>query len=305
MEHPLRTIVVGIGETENLDPHLEPALRLAARHDATLYVVHAYWLPDPLLYPYPEMSAFSPESTRAVQEAVLRRMEAQVRELAPDARVELRAVPFPADLAIIQVAEETNAELIVVGATRHGKLASTFLGATAQRVVRAASVPVLLIRRPGTQALRRVLMTTDLSELSSAVYVRALDLVMAMRQEAELELRMLLVVGHDLSSPPSMRQAVIDDLVKRELGEFLRRLPPADPQALGKVRLGNAAHEIVAEAAEWDADLLVLGSHGRGGVSRFLIGSVAEAVLRRALCDALIIPATAVTGAGAAPTSGT
>jgi nucleotide-binding universal stress UspA family protein len=304
MEHPLRTIVVGIGETETLDPHLEPALRLVARHDATLYVVHAYWIPDPLLYPYPEMSAFSPESTRAVQEAVLGRMEAQVRKLATDARVELRAVPVPADLAIIQVAEETNAELIVVGATRHGKLASTLLGTSAQRVVRAASVPVLVIRRPGTQALRRVLMTTDLSELSSAVYLRALDLVMAMRQEAEPELRMLLVVGHDLSSPPPMRQAVIDDLAHRDLGEFLRRLPPATPQALGKVRLGNAAHEIVAEAAEWDADLLVLGTHGRGGVSRFLIGSVAEAVLRRALCDILIIPASAVTRAGSASTPG-
>jgi nucleotide-binding universal stress UspA family protein len=101
-----------------------------------------------------------------------------------------------------------------------------------------------------------------------------------------------------------MRQAVIDDLAKRELGEFLRRLLPATPPALGKVRLGNAAHEIVAEAAEWDADLLVLGTHGRGGVSRFLIGSVAEAVLRRALCDILIIPASAVARAGSASTPG-
>jgi hypothetical protein len=49
--------------------------------------------------------------------------------------------------------------------------------------------------------------------------------------------------------------------------------------------------EILRAAAEWKADLLVLGSHGRRGISRLILGSTAAAVLRGASCNALVIPA--------------
>jgi nucleotide-binding universal stress UspA family protein len=54
---------------------------------------------------------------------------------------------------------------------------------------------------------------------------------------------------------------------------------------------GDPATEIVTAAREWPADLIVLGSHGRKGVSRLLIGSVAEAVTRRAPCPVLVVRA--------------
>ena len=57
--------------------------------------------------------------------------------------------------------------------------------------------------------------------------------------------------------------------------------------------MGEHTSEILAEAEEWGADILVLGTQGRGGLSRFLIGSVAESVVRRAPCDVLVIPAAA------------
>ena len=56
------------------------------------------------------------------------------------------------------------------------------------------------------------------------------------------------------------------------------------------MRLGLAATEILAEAKEWEADLLVMGTYGTTGLSRFLIGSVAETVARNAPCDVLLIP---------------
>src|SRR5690606_39535490 len=75
--------------------------------------------------------------------------------------------PYTTLFRSLDVAEEVGADLIVVGATRRGTLARTILGTTAQRVVRAARVPVLVNRRPGHSPMRRVLLTTDLSEGSA------------------------------------------------------------------------------------------------------------------------------------------
>jgi hypothetical protein len=61
--------------------------------------------------------------------------------------------------------------------------------------------------------------------------------------------------------------------------------------AAGRVRIGNPSTEIVREAGEWEADLLVLGSHGRWGISQALLGSTAAATQRGARCNALVIPA--------------
>jgi len=66
-----------------------------------------------------------------------------------------------------------------------------------------------------------------------------------------------------------------------------RRSPPLTQ--LQFVPVGSAAQEIVRAAGEWPADLVVIGSHGRGGVSRALLGSVAESVTRHAPCPVLVV----------------
>ena len=57
------------------------------------------------------------------------------------------------------------------------------------------------------------------------------------------------------------------------------------------VQVGKPASEILKAATEWPADVIVIGSHGRGGVQRALLGSVAEAVMRRSPCPVLVIKA--------------
>jgi nucleotide-binding universal stress UspA family protein len=55
------------------------------------------------------------------------------------------------------------------------------------------------------------------------------------------------------------------------------------------VRGGFAAEEIINEAKEWEADLIIVGTHGRKGVSRFLLGSVAESVAAHAPCSVTVV----------------
>lgn len=285
--HPaLHAIVVGVGQLEVPDPHLGTAIRLASEHGASLYAIRAFRLPDPLVAAYPEVATYDPEVAHAAEQAVLRRLQEQVaRQGGKD--VECRTLPGPADAAIVTLAEDVAADLIVVGATERGAISRAVLGTTAGRVIRTASAPVLINRNADRRELRRVLLTTDLSELSGRMYQVGIRLASTLGAAHE-ELRALLVVDEDTIGPENLA-----GIEQNDLTPFLARWEPDDLQSRPRVRTGDAATEILAEGEEWPADLIVVGTHGRGGLSRMLIGSVAEEVARRASCDVLVIPAAA------------
>jgi nucleotide-binding universal stress UspA family protein len=76
----------------------------------------------------------------------------------------------------------------------------------------------------------------------------------------------------------------------RLVADFRARLH-ADDHALAFVRQGLPGAEIAKAAKEWQADLIVIGSHGRRGFTRALVGSVAEAVMRLAPCPVVVVRA--------------
>jgi nucleotide-binding universal stress UspA family protein len=89
--------------------------------------------------------------------------------------------------------------------------------------------------------------------------------------------------------PAALAEQAKED-ARRLIEEFRKRLPqPAS--ALAFVEVGSAATEIANAARDWPADLVVIGSHGRGGVKRALMGSVAESVMRHAPCPVLVVRA--------------
>jgi nucleotide-binding universal stress UspA family protein len=91
---------------------------------------------------------------------------------------------------------------------------------------------------------------------------------------------------------------VASEELLREAEREGRRMLDALPRGVGPsltalqfIRIGKAAHEILTAAKEWPADLIVMGSHGRHGIPRVLLGSVAEAVMRHAPCPVLVVRA--------------
>jgi hypothetical protein len=94
---------------------------------------------------------------------------------------------------------------------------------------------------------------------------------------------------------PFILEGTVDEVPQTEEAEQLlaklRRWIPADVVADEQVLTGLPAEQIVIAALEWDADLVVVGDHNRHVLSRFVLGSVADAVVRHAPCSVLVVRA--------------
>jgi nucleotide-binding universal stress UspA family protein len=138
----------------------------------------------------------------------------------------------------------------------------------------------------------KILLAVDDSKFSDA----ALQAVIAQIPPQGTEVLVLHVVEPiTLSSPPQMSPSYTPELeiqvkeghelVEREV----QKLRAAGFKTRGAVETGDVRGKILDAAAESRADLIVLGSHGRKGVQRFLLGSVAENVARHAPCSVQIV----------------
>lgn len=290
MIYPMRTIVAGVAELEGEDAVLASAVRLAERTRATLHLVHAFELPALMWDAYARMGYMHASVLEEYTDSVRERLEQRVSQLTQNPRVQCHAIAGPPAPAIRELADRKEADLVLVGATRHGTLARTILGTTAQRVVRGAPMPVLVLRNALPERLERVLLTTDLSPFSAGIHEAALD-VLETLYDGHPRARSLLVVLYRMELPPPLSHEELSRISRESLDRFLAERRYRGVPVEGVVRFGEPAKEIVAEAADWNPDLVVMGTHGRQGTDRWLLGSVAEAALRGATGNVLVIPA--------------
>lgn len=101
-----------------------------------------------------------------------------------------------------------------------------------------------------------------------------------------------LVNAADTGIQPAVFVASAKEDARKLIESFSRRLSQSPPP-LEFIQVGSPLTEIVDAAKDWPADLIVIGSHGRGGVRRALLGSVAEGVMRQAPCPVLVVRAKA------------
>jgi universal stress protein A len=137
--------------------------------------------------------------------------------------------------------------------------------------------------------LKRILFPTDFSDCGRAAekYAQALS----ERFGAELYiLHVLADVGMMMPEPGSALSLPQNYLLemKREAEQALDKIPPdagsSGVRTIRATRMGNAFVEIVDYANEKNIDLIVVGTHGRGGLAHMLLGSVAEKVVRKSPC---------------------
>jgi nucleotide-binding universal stress UspA family protein len=298
---PIRNIVVGVatlgvddaGSGHNgEDPVLASAVALARSPGAALHVAHVHEMPTPLLSAYAEYDPYlDPDFRTAYCRDQLTRLERITAEHGYD-RIRCHSIEGSPGRALVELAAREKADLVMVGATRRGRFWRNLLGTTADRVIRGSPVPVLVIHQPFDAPVHRVLLTTDLSDESAQLHDRGADVAAALFGE-HLGLRTLMVVWFDALLPPPLREDALKEAAEAELRDFVAERPRREAIE-PRVRFGEVAREIDREADEWNADLLVLGTHGRSGFSRLALGSTAAAALRGARCNALVVPRAAL-----------
>ena len=138
----------------------------------------------------------------------------------------------------------------------------------------------------------KILLATDDSKFSEAA---AKSLAGQFRPQ-DTEVRVLHVVEPIvISEPPQMSAGYYPELEDRlpqareVVDRVAKMLSSVGFRVTTSVATGDARSVILENAAEWHADLIVLGSHGRKGLGRFFLGSVAEAVARHAHCSVQIV----------------
>jgi universal stress protein A len=142
--------------------------------------------------------------------------------------------------------------------------------------------------------LKRILFPTDLSD--AAEEAQAYALALAEKFDAELHVLSVIQDMALISPDPNMPWLVpASNLqeVRQSVEEALRKIPnptwPNAKLAVRTIRIGVPFLEIIKYAKEMDIDLIVVGTHGRSGLSHVLLGSVAERVVRKSPCPVLTV----------------
>jgi nucleotide-binding universal stress UspA family protein len=206
----------------------------------------------------------------------------------------------PAD-AILAEAEASGAGLTIMSTHGRGGASRLLHGSVADEVLRRAALPVLMVpptARPWpADGPSRVLVALDGSALAEAGLAAAERL--ARPFGAELLLLRVVDPPGGIGENAFVGQGLGG--ARRYLDRLRRRIRAGGLAIRTERRVGPAAATIAAAARERGADAIALGTRGRGGLTRLVLGSTAEAVLRRASVPLLLVPAAAASAA-AAPT---
>lgn len=216
-----------------------------------------------------------------------RDLAARLRDVVPPAALKtLEVRAGRAAQVLADSATRRRAGLVVLGGKRHGTLARTVRGSTAHYLARALDIP-MLVTAAGGLALRRVLVAVDLSTATG----RTLATGVALARALGARVRVLHVMEPVRYAYVVLRAPDVAAFLERSRAALARMAARVGiPEADTIVRRGAAPDTIAAEADDWRADLIVVGSQGKGFVDRVLIGSTTETLLARLPASLLIVP---------------
>jgi nucleotide-binding universal stress UspA family protein len=268
---------------------LARAGRLALEREGELTIIHVIDrdLPQPIV-----------EAERKHIESYL---QTSVRQQIGREKPPYRITVIPGDPAetIAVQSEALSVDLVVTGRHRQRTLKDMFVGTTVERLLRQTRRPVLVVNNRNFPPYRNILIPVDFSEASKA----AIQHAAANFPKATLQLL------HTFKGPFQDYVATLALAFSREeRAKFAGPLGEQAKQAMSRMietmDLGTRAPQVTIkngepvplieeELAAEKTDLVVIGTHARSGIALALMRSVADAVLKTAACDVLVIPVAA------------
>lgn len=274
---------------------VDRGLQIAGQNQAQYSVIHALeldtidalreWLGD-------DVSAIKKKLEEEARASLQQLIAAAEKNYGIHAEASVNSGPHLEVIA--SYAEQFQAELLVVGERGQNFLRHHVLGSTASRLVRkAVKYPVLVVKQPPHRPYSRVLIPVDFSSASVSV-------VKFCRQIAP-DAEIILLYAFEVPFEGKIAYAGVDeDIVKQY------RIATRD-RALAKIRAvadaagldigdytpliihGDPSQAVIEQEQEFDADLIIMGKHGKNFTEELLLGSVTKHVLAESQCDVLVV----------------
>lgn len=288
----LRSLLVPVDLTPASDRVIARIAHLPLTNDARITLLHV--VPDAL--PIRDQRSAERDAKKVLPEEARQLARALPRSVRVEAVVRVGV----AHKVIAEQASQAGDELVVMGRGGGRAVRDTFLGSTAERVIRRGQLPVLVVRLPARGPYRRPALALDLDDAVRSAFPLALRVLPSPRP--------LLTVIHAYSTAyhglvyPSLsddadlrreiQQRVSQELSRLLLSSLAEASPSPGDVPLWKlvVRYGSPRAAIEKAVEKADADLLVLGTRAHSGLAHALLGTVAGDVLRSVRCDVLVVP---------------
>ncbi|MFY9718145.1 MAG: universal stress protein [Candidatus Cybelea sp.] len=272
---------------------LDVALRLARIEGSKLAVCS-------VAAPLPIYPASAPD---VIAEAALAELRDQAQRIVDDAQSKVRAAGVTADgsvligdpiYEIVTFAAKRAADAIVMGTHGRSGIKRLFLGSVAEGVLRSSALPIVTVRDEARIATNggAILVPVDGSECAThaldvaAAFAASLDAPLVVAHVVDLTQAAVMSGGQPQLVPESIEvlrseaKAIVDEAVSHV----------ADRVATSsRTPEGAPVEEIERLAAELPASFIAIGSHGRGGLTRLLMGSVAEGVVRAGSVPVMVV----------------
>jgi nucleotide-binding universal stress UspA family protein len=296
----LKTILFATDFSAMANRALDYALALAEGYGATLHMLHAVVLhaddPNDPAHHFPDAAEIADRLEEIAERRMLEQLDERKKVGIEVVRAQRRGISVAP--VILEYAEEIDADVTVLSTHGRRGLSHAIIGSVTEEVVRLSPTPVLTIRgsEEGEIAthIEHVLVPVDFSPHSETAVRHAIEIcrtygaclhllhVFEQPVTPEVYLGGGSVFGIDFSRQESSLRKAIEDLATR-LGVEV----PIEVH----VREGRAVAGILAAAEEIPADLIVIATHGLGGLTHVLLGSVTDKVVRRAACPVLTVKA--------------
>ncbi|WP_137285530.1 universal stress protein [Halorussus salinisoli] len=272
------TILVPSDGSTDAETATKTALNLAQHFDASLHAINVVELDE---FPANVESEAAEELTQR-REGILATLRDQAADAGISAATHVIETADPIHRAIIDYARDHDVDIIVMGTQGRTGLNRLVLGSVTERTLRTSPVPVLTVHEdtPLNPDFETVLVPTDGSDAANV----AADHGITLAEATDAALHVVHVVNLTVLSGEFGSAEVLDALEEagqQAVDDVIARADEADLRSVeASVLSGTPARGILDYVDERDIDLIVMGTHGRTGLERYLLGSVTEKIVR-------------------------
>ncbi|WP_336022918.1 universal stress protein [Halobellus salinisoli] len=274
----LRRILVPIDGSDGASAALDHAISVAAATDAEILLLA-------VVDPYGLSSVTERKEVEAELEGVVTDAAARVQDAGVAVSTAVEA-GFPHE-EILDAVEDHAVDLIAMGTHGRSGLQRYVVGSVAEKVVRLSPIPVLTVRvgATGERPYRDLVIPTDGSDAAVPAERWGINLA----EEFGADVHALSVVP-EMPVRSSETRAAYEEVAQSAVDRVAARGSEFGVEIAEAIEHGVPHRAIIDHCEAVDADLVVLGTHGRTGVERFVLGSVAEKVVRLSETPVLVVP---------------